>query len=203
LRFHFLFLKIKITMKTFCFPTHVPSRIRFVALFTALLTVWLLGAGCKTTPPGAVAEPTAKIAEQQDRAKAAASAFKKNHRETDATYIEVRSKYNAAASKNKGYLAAIQTGLINGEKNFDTPTYKGIATRAGEATQAFVDLAEKNTPAEARPMGLAAIGAAAIADALINAGVAIWKTNSELDAARRKEVADSLKQFEWPSWGSL
>jgi hypothetical protein len=163
--------------------------------------------GCQATetkPNGAIDSTTAiaKIAELQNRTELAAAAFKKSHPKTDDTYISVRSKYKDAAAKNKGYLAAVQAGVLKQAKSFDTPAYRRIATDAGNAAKDFVDVAEKNTPADVRPMGVAPV-VIGIADVLVKAGIAIWKANSEIQAAKAKAVADSLKQYEWKTWENL
>ncbi len=177
-------------------------------LSSALLAPFLLlAAGCTTTSPTTPAVDSktaiANIASLQDRARSAAVAFKHSHPATDATYISVRSKYRDAAAKNKGYLAAVSAGIINREKNFDTPSYRAIAKDAGDTEQQFVDLAEQNTPADVRPAGIAGVAAAAIADVLLQSGIAIWKAYNEAEAVKAKAVADSLKQYEWPAWENL
>ncbi len=178
------------------------SHLNIVAASAALC---LLGAGCASQPTTASGDPKtaiANIATLQNRTQAAAASFKKSHPETDATYISVRSRYRDAAAKNKGYLAAVQAGVMNREKNFDTPSYRAIAKDAGDAAKDFVDLAEKNTPADVRPMGIAPVVIAA-ADILIQAGIDIWKAYNQMEADKAKAVADSLKQYEWPAWENL
>lgn len=170
-----------------------------------LTAVSLLGTNCATSPKTASSDPKtsiARIAELQNRTQTAAAAFKKSHPATDATYISVRSKYRDAAAKNKGYLAAVQAGVMNREKNFDTPSYRAIAQDAGDAAKEFVNLAETNTPADARPLGVAPVIIAA-ADILIQAGIDIWKAYNQMEAEKAKAVADSLKQYEWPAWENL
>ena len=175
-----------------------------LSLLTVALPLLMLG--CQT-PGGSAgkmdsATAIAKIAELQNRTQSAAEAFKQSHPNTDATYISVRGKYKDAEAKNHGYLAAVQAGILQHQKNFDTPSYHAIATDAGNAAKEFVDLAEQNTPANVKPMGFA-IGLAEIADVLIKAGIAIWEENSKIEAAKAKAVADSLKQHEWPVWESI
>lgn len=174
-------------------------------IVTAIILTCLLGAGCASPPTTSAGDPKtaiANIATLQNRTQAAAVSFKKSHPETDATYISVRSKYRDAAAKNKGYLAAVQAGVMNREKNFDTPSYRAIAKGAGDAAKEFVDLAEQNTPADVRPMGIAPVVIAA-ADILIQAGIDIWKAYNQMEADKAKAVADSLKQYEWPAWENL
>lgn len=161
--------------------------------------------GCATTQPASRVDSKtaiANIAALQNRTQSAAASFKQSHPATDATYISVRSKYRDASAKNKGYLAAVAAGVMNREKNFDTASYRAIAQDAGEAAKDFIDLAEKNTPADVRPMGIAPVVIAA-ADILIEAGIAIWKANNEMQAEKAKAVAESLRQYEWPAWEKL
>jgi hypothetical protein len=179
--------------------------LRSIASILILAAVALLQSNCATSPKTPSGDPKtaiANIAALQNRTQSAAASFKKSHPETDATYISVRSKYRDAAAKNKGYLAAVQAGVMNREKNFDTPSYRAIAKDAGEAAKEFVDLAERNTPADVRPVGVAPIVIAA-ADVLIQAGIDIWKAYNEMEADKAKAVADSLKQYEWPAWENL
>jgi hypothetical protein len=167
------------------------------------VVVCLLGTSCATSRITVSSDPTAaiaKIAELQNRSQTAAAAFKKSHPATDATYISVRSKYRDAAAKNKGYLAAVQTGVMNREKKFDTPSYRAIAKDAEDAAKEFVELAETNTPADAKPLGVAPV---IIADVLIQAGIDIWKAYNQMESDKAKAVADSLKQYEWPAWENL
>ncbi len=177
------------------------------AYFTVfLLLICLLSFGCATNQrQSAGGDPKtaiANIAAFQNRTQSAAAAFKKSHPATDATYISVRSKYRDAAAKNKGYLAAVQAGVMNREKKFDTPSYRAIAKDAGDAAKQFVDLAEKNTPADVRPMGVAPVFIAA-AEILIESGIDIWKAYNTMEAEKAKAGADSLKQYEWPAWEDL
>ncbi len=170
-----------------------------------LVAVCLVTTNCATTPTTASSDPKtaiAKIAELQNRTQTAAAAFKKSHPATDATYIAVRSKYRDAAAKNRGYLAAVQAGVMNREKNFDTPSYRAIAKDAGDTAKEFVDLAETNTPADVRAVGIAPVVIAA-ADILVQAGIDIWKAYNQMEADKAKAVADSLKQYEWPAWENL
>ena len=187
--------------------THYSARtLRLTCNVALLLAVCLLGTNCATspttTPSSDPKTAIAKIAELQNRTQTAAAAFKKSHPATDATYIGVRSKYRDAAAKNKGYLAAVQAGVMNREKNFDTPSYRAIAKDAGDAAKEFVDLAETNTPADVRPVGIAPVVIAA-ADILIRAGIDIWSAYNQMEADKAKAMADSLKQYEWPAWESL
>ncbi len=176
------------------------------SLQSLIIAISMIGFGC-ATQNGATgkmdsATAIAKIAELQNRAQSAAEAFKQSHPTSDATYIAVRSKYKDAAAKNHGYLAAVQAGILQRQRNFDTPSYHNIATGAADAEKEFVDLAEKNTPAAAKPMGFA-VGIGAAADLLIKAGIAIWEAHVKDETAKAKAVADSLKQQEWPSWESV
>jgi hypothetical protein len=174
--------------------------------FALFAMVCLIGSSCATTEKttSSVDSKTAiaNIAALQNRTQTAAASFKKSHPATDDVYISVRSKYRDAAAKNRGYLAAVQAGVVNREKNFDTPSYRAIAKDAGDTAKEFVELAERNTPADARMMGIAPIAMIG-ADILIQAGIAIWKANNEMAAEKAKAVADSLKQYEWPAWESL
>jgi hypothetical protein len=182
-----------------------PLSAKSACYTTALAAVCFLGSNCATAPKTASSDPKtaiANIAALQNRTQTAAASFKKSHPATDATYISVRSKYRDAAAKNKGYLAAVQAGVMNREKNFDTPSYRAIAKDAGEAAKEFVDLAEKNTPADVRIVGAAPIVMAA-AEILIQAGIDIWRAYNEMEAEKAKAVADSLKQYEWPAWENL
>lgn len=177
----------------------------YFTLIAVLAAVSLLETNCATAPKTAGGDPKtaiANIAALQNRTQTAAASFKKSHPATDATYISVRSKYRDAAAKNKGYLAAVQAGVMNREKNFDTPSYRAIAKDAGAAAKEFVDLAEQNTPADVRPMGVAPVAIAA-ADILIQAGIDIWKAYNQVEVDKAKAVADSLKQYEWPGWENL
>lgn len=182
------------------------NHISSFLLVVLLALVCILGSNCATNekPTSSVDSKTAiaNIAALQNRTQNAAAGFKRSHPATDDVYVGVRSKYRDAAAKNKGYLAAVQAGVMNREKNFDTPSYRAIAKDAGEAAKEFVDLAEKNTPADVRPMGAAPVVIAA-ADILVQAGIAIWKANNEMAAEKAKAVADSLKQYEWPAWEKL
>ncbi len=174
-------------------------------LISAFLLSAIAFSGCASRPVAPAVDSktaVANIATLQSRAQSAAVAFKKSHPATDATYISVRSKYRDAAARNKGYLAAVMTGVMNREKNFDTPAYRSIAQEAGTGAQAFVDLAENNTPADARMVGIAPVVIAA-ADILVQAGIAIWKAHNEMAGERAQALAASLKQYEWPAWESL
>ena len=102
------------------------------SLLSLIIAISMIGFGC-ATQNGATgkmdsATAIAKIAELQNRAQSAAEAFKQSHPTSDATYIAVRSKYKDAAAKNHGYLAAVQAGILQRQKNFDTPSYHNIAT---------------------------------------------------------------------------
>ena len=184
---------------------------RYKLLLQAHITVFvflicLLSFGCATnqrqSAGGAPKTAIAKIAALQNRAQSAAAAFKKSHPATDVTYITARSKYRDAAAKNKGYLAAVQAGVVNREKNLDTPSYRAIAKDAGAAAKEFVDFAEKNTPADVLPVGIAPVVIVA-ADILINAGIDIWKAYNTTEAEKAKALAESLKEYEWPAWENL
>jgi hypothetical protein len=181
------------------------STTKSACFITALAAVCLLANNCAAPPKTASSDPKtaiANIAALQNRTQSAAASFKKSHPATDATYISVRSKYRDAAAKNRGYLAAVQAGLMNREKNFDTPSYRAIAKDAGEAAKEFVDLAETNTPADVRPVGVAPVVIAA-ADILVQAGIEIWKAYNQMEVEKAKAVADSLRQYEWPAWENL
>lgn len=185
---------------------HPQSYIHSFSRLVLLATVCLFGSNCATSEKSTSSVDSktaiANIAALQNRTQNAAAAFKKSHPATDDVYISVRSKYRDAAAKNKGYLAAVQAGVMNREKNFDTPSYRAIAKDAGDAAKEFVELAERNTPADVRPMGVAPVAVVA-ADILIQAGIAIWKANNEMAAEKAKAVADSVKQYEWPAWENL
>lgn len=178
-----------------------PASLPFPFFFGTLSLAALIALqGCATPPTPT--QPISKIAELQNRTQSTASSFKKAHPQSDATYIAVRSKYRDAAAKSRGFLAALQAGVINQEKNFDTPGYRQIALEAEKATAAFVELAEKNTPADNERLGVGP-GAAIIAGVLVQAGIDIWKASVQIAAEKAKAVADSLKQYEWPDWEKL
>jgi hypothetical protein len=183
------------------------NHIRRFSLVPLLAAVSLFASGCATSnqPTTSVDSKTAiaDIAALQNRTQSAAAAFKKGHPATDDIYISVRSKYRDAAAKNKGYLAAVQAGVMNRERNFDTPSYRAIAKDAGDTAKDFVNLAEQNTPADVRPVGMAPTLIIEAADILVRAGISIWKANNEMAAEKAKAVADSLKQYKWPAWDSL
>ncbi len=170
------------------------------AIYAGIVAI-LLAAGCASPQTPGTTEAVAGLAKRKNIAQQWATAVKSDSNLDAATVKTARAKYIAAASDNKGYLDAVGNGIINNQNIATDPAYKGLAEKAERSTEEFVDFAKNATGA---PEELRSMGAAVIADVLVNAGISLWKAHRAETLAQRQATADRLiSQNSWEDWDKI
>jgi hypothetical protein len=161
----------------------------------------LLAAGCATQQTPGTTEAIAGLAKRKNIAQQWAGEVKRDSNLDAATLKTAKSKYIAAASDNKGYLEAVGNGIINKANLAKDPAYKTLAEKAESSTEEFVAFAKKATGA---PEEQRSVGAAVLADVLVNAGIFLWKAHRAETLAQRQAAADRLiSQNSWKDWDKI
>jgi hypothetical protein len=175
---------------------------RFSLLFPILVALPVGGCGTTQTKPiETVAEATAAITQQKDLAEQWAHKLK-GVKVSPADLRTGEEKYREAASQNKGYLEAVGQGIIAKQDLATSETYKSLAAKAENSAKDFVDFAKSKTGAPASPQRF--VGAAEIANILVQAGITIWKEyQAEARAEREAEVDRLIKRGRWDDWDKI
>ena len=169
-------------------------------IFAGIVAI-LLATGCTSQQTPGTTEAIAGLAKRKNIAQQWAGELKGDSDLDAATLKAGKAKYIEAASDNKGYLEAVANGIINKENLAKNPAYKTLAEKAESSTEEFVDFAKKATDA---PEELRSVGAAVLADVLVNAGIALWKAHRAETLAQRQATADRLiSQNSWEDWDKI
>lgn len=177
---------------------------------SVLLPVSLTFTACDGDPiidlkPDAV-KSISVIATEKEQVLPYVGDVKKKFKETDKAYIEAKEKYRSAAAKHNGWLDTLSVALRNNQK-IDKDTFSTQAKESAETALAFISYVKEQNASPQRPSFKATADKSvlpALAEALVKAGIQIWKAYKEEQATEKERVLTHMEErLRWKPWENV